>query len=90
MSWQRTILLTLLLGALQYPLWYGKGSFNELWLLGQRVEAQEADVEKLEQRNRAMSAQIQDLKQGQEAIAEIARDELGYIGQSEHYYRVKP
>ncbi len=90
MAWQRTFLLMILLGALQYPLWYGRGSVNELRQLSKRVEQQKTEVEQLEQRNRAISAQIQDLKQGQEAVAEIARDELGYIGKNEHYYRVKP
>jgi cell division protein FtsB len=87
---KRTIFLLIALAALQYPLWAGKGNVKEVRQLGAEVTNSKADVEKLEQRNRALSAQIQDLKQGQEAVAEIARDELGYISNGEHYYRVKP
>lgn len=88
MHWMRSLLLLICLGGLQYPLWFGKGSVKELGVLKERVKVQKVEVNNLGQRNRAMTAQIQDLKQGQEAVAEIARDELGFIGTKEHYYRV--
>ncbi len=87
---KRTLFLFIALAALQYPLWVGKGNVTEVRQLGIQVNNSKIEVEKLEQRNRALSAQIQDLKQGQEAVAEIARDELGYISNNEHYYRIKP
>ena len=87
---KRTIFLLVAFAVLQYPLWVGKGNVKEVRQLGVEVTDSKTNVEKLEQRNRALSAQIQDLKQGQEAVAEIARDELGYISNNEHYYRVKP
>ncbi|WP_434779189.1 septum formation initiator family protein [Neisseria sp. Ec49-e6-T10] len=89
MNWWRTLFLVVALAALQYPLWMGKGNFNEVRLSKKRVEIQKQEVDKLERRNKAMSAEIQDLQQGQEAIAEIARDEIGYIAPGEHFYRIK-
>lgn len=88
MHWLRSLVLLVCLGGLQYPLWFGKGSVKELRVIKERVKEQKIEVNNLEQRNRAMAAQIQDLKQGKEAVAEIARDELGFIGEKEHYYRV--
>ncbi len=87
---KRTLFLLATIAALQYPLWVGKGNVKEVRELGTQVTNSKTDVEKLELRNRALTAQIQDLKQGQEAVAEIARDELGYISNGEHYYRIKP
>ena len=89
MVWWRTLLLTVFLVALQYPIWWGKGSFRELKLQKNRLAVQKLEVEKLELRNRAMIAQIQDLKEGEDAVAEIAREELGFISKDEHYYRIK-
>ena len=86
---KRTLLLLFLLAGVQYPIWFGKGNVQDLRALKSRVEQKQEQVTRLEIRNRMVAEQIKDLKQGQEAIAEIARDELGFIADKEHYYRIK-
>ena len=39
-------------------------------------------------RNNFLNAEVEDLAHGQEAIAEIARVELGYVQDGEVYYRI--
>ncbi|MDT1000423.1 septum formation initiator family protein, partial [Pseudomonas aeruginosa] len=48
----------------------------------------ERDNEGLQQRNDALAAEVKDLKEGQSAIEERARSELGMIKPGEKFYRV--
>lgn len=82
--------LVLILAALQYPLWVGKGSLRDVWRLEKQVAAQEQEVQKMSVRNKVLAAEIADLKQGNEAVAEISRDQMGYISKGEIFYRIKP
>lgn len=81
--------LLLILAGLQYPLWVGKGSMRDVWRLEKQVATQELSVQKLSIRNKALTAEIADLKLGNEAIAEISRDQMGYISKGEIFYRIK-
>ncbi len=81
------ILLALLL-LLQYRLWVGDGSFAEVWQLHQDVGQQQAENDQLKERNAALDADVQDLKQGLDAIEERAREELGMIKQDEIFYQI--
>jgi cell division protein FtsB len=81
------ILLVLLL-LLQYRLWVGEGSLAEVSNLQKEIAAQQQELAKLRQRNRALQAEVQDLKQGLEAIEERARSELGMIKEGETFYQV--
>jgi cell division protein FtsB len=87
MRWLVLLLGTLLV-ILQYTLWVGDGSFAEVWRLHQEVESQREENESLSERNRALSAEVEDLKQGLEAIEERARVELGMIQEGEVFYQV--
>ena len=55
---------------------------------GARVEAQKAANAQLKTRNDKLSAEVEDLKQGSEAIEERARSELGLVKPGETFYRV--
>jgi len=81
-------LLFLLLLALQYRLWVGDGSLAEVWDLYQQVETQRDENQRLLERNQALEAEVQDLKQGLEAIEERAREELGMIKEGETFYQI--
>ena len=81
------ILLVLLL-VLQYRLWVGEGSLAELRTQQQALAEQKAEIERLQSRNRALEAEVRDLKQGLEAIEERARSELGMIKQGETFYQI--
>ncbi|MGC9456910.1 MAG: cell division protein FtsB [Halothiobacillaceae bacterium] len=82
------ILLTVLLIALQYRLWMAEGSIRDLWAVEEEVKARELDVQRLEERNRVIEAEVIDLKTGLDAIEARARSELGLIGEDEMFFQV--
>ena len=83
-------ILILLLILLQYRLWLGEGGFTDVRRLEQRVAEQAQENEVLLQRNRELQAEVEDLRQGYEAIEERARSELGMVGEEEEFYQVVP
>ncbi|MDR9433069.1 MAG: cell division protein FtsB [Spiribacter sp.] len=80
--------LVLLVLLLQSRLWLGDGSIPAVWQLGQTLQAQKNQNAELDERNRALAADVADLRQGVEGIEERARRELGMIGEDETFYRV--
>ncbi|MGD8614802.1 MAG: cell division protein FtsB [Gammaproteobacteria bacterium] len=87
MRWLVWLLIGLLV-MLQYKLWIGDGSLAEVWELYQQVEEQKAENQQLRERNQALEAEVQDLKQGLEAIEERAREELGMVREDETFYQI--
>ena len=57
--------------------------------LGDLYRAVTSDLA-LAQRNRELQAEVEDLRQGLEAVEERARSELGLIKQDEEFYQVVP
>lgn len=82
------VLLLALLAWLQYRLWFGSGGEREVAALEARVERQARDNAGLRQRNDALAAEVEDLKSGEAAVEERARNELGMIKPGETFYRV--
>ena len=82
------IVFALLILALQYPLWLGKGGWLRVRELNTQVEAQKDVNIGLKARNAALDAEVRDLKQGTEAIEERARSELGLLKPGETFYQV--
>jgi len=82
------LLLTGLLGHLQYRLWFGVGSVSAVATLQSEVAAQIRQNTGLQQRNDALAAEVNDLKTGDVAVEERARNELGMIKPGEVFYRV--
>jgi len=56
--------------------------------LEQEIETVQAEVNTLQERNKALNAEVMDLKTGIEAIEERARSEMGMIKKDEIYYQV--
>lgn len=81
-------ILCMLLILLQYRLWVGEGSLAEVNNLKKEIATQKLELEQLRQRNRALTAEVQDLKQGLDAIEERARSELGMIRKGETFYQI--
>ncbi len=81
------ILLALLL-LLQYPLWFGKGSWLKVWDNNLQLEAQKSANELLQQRNAVVDADVRDLKAGSDALEERARSELGMVRQGEVFFQI--
>ncbi|HUH00264.1 MAG TPA: cell division protein FtsB [Gammaproteobacteria bacterium] len=86
----RTVLYTLLalLALLQVRLWVSDDGYRAAWRLADQVEAQQEENEALRERNRALAAEVGDLKTGLDAVEEIARSELGMIRSGETLYQV--
>jgi cell division protein FtsB len=81
------ILLVLLIW-LQYKLWLGDGGIPEVLELEQEIDTVQSEVNRLEERNKALNAEVMDLKKGIEAIEERARSEMGMVKKDEIYYQV--
>jgi len=80
--------LLLAIGFVQYPLWLGKGGWLRVWEIDRQLSAQRGTNQKLELRNAVLDAEVQDLKQGVEAVEERARSELGMIRQDEIFFQI--
>ena len=83
-----TLILALLIAALQYPLWLGKGSWLKAWEGDQELSKQNVENARLKARNASLDAEVKDLKTGYEAIEERARSELGMVKQDEIFFQV--
>jgi len=79
------IILLLVLVALQFRLW---GEVSEVRGLREMVEQQLKENVSLRERNEALAAEVEDLRDGLEAIEERARAELGLIQEDEEFFLV--
>lgn len=82
------LLLLLLLVLFQYQLWFGTGNLRSAWSLQRQVEAQKQENAGLSKRDQALAAEVKDLKQGQAAVEEQARSDLGMIKKGETFYQI--
>lgn len=87
MKWLWCILALMIL-LLQVRLWTGEGSFVQAWQLQHRIAEQKAANAKLETRNDRLLAEVNDLRQGNGAIEERARNNLGMIRKGETFFLV--
>ncbi|HSH98620.1 MAG: cell division protein FtsB [Methylophilaceae bacterium] len=83
-----TLIFVILIAALQYPLWLGKGSWLRVWDLSRQISEQKDKNAVLKARNDTLDAEVRDLKQGYAAIEERARNELGMVKQDEVFYQI--
>lgn len=89
MKWLVALFAALLL-LLQYRLWLSPDGVHEVLRLQSAVAAQQAENERLLERNRQLAAEVRDLKQGYAALEERARSDLGMISGNETFYQVVP
>jgi len=82
------LLLVALLTVLQYKLWLGDGGLRDVRKLEQTLAGRMAENERLRQRNRALEAEVRDLKTGLDAYEERARLEMGMIREGETFFRI--
>ncbi|MFI4970732.1 MAG: cell division protein FtsB [Lysobacterales bacterium] len=87
LRWLALALLIVLI-ALQVHFWTGRGGMREVWHLQQQVAEQKAENAQLKKRNETLSAEVDDLKHGDEAVEERARSELGLLKPGETFYQV--
>ncbi len=81
------IILIIALIVLQHKLWLGDGNLLQLISLERKLDEHRNENSKLAARNRALEADIKELKSGEQALEEQARYELGMIKEDEVYYQ---
>lgn len=79
------IVLVILMLALQFQLWQ---EYRNVQALHELVAAQQEENARLWARNEALAAEVEDLREGLEAIEERARSELGLIGEDEEFFLI--
>ncbi len=87
MRWLALALL-LCLAAAQVELWSSRSGVRSVMELQNQIEAQMRENAALRERNLALDAEVQDLKQGLEAVEERARSEMGMIRENEVFYQI--
>lgn len=82
------VFLVVLIVLLQYRLWYGDGSFKQTKKYQLQLGQLQQQLDIKQQRNKALEAEVFDLRKGKEAIEEVARHDLGLIKQDETFFQV--
>jgi cell division protein FtsB len=82
------VLLTGLIVAIQYPLWFGKGGWLRVRDIDRQLADQRTKNEALQARNAALDGEVRDLKQGFDAVEERARFELGLVRDGEVFFQI--
>jgi cell division protein FtsB len=83
-----TLALAALLLLIQYPLWLGKGGWLAVQDMESQVDAMRQKTDALKARNAKLESEVRDLKDGNGAVEERARYELGMIKQNEIFVQV--
>lgn len=82
--------MLLLLIAIQYPLWLGKGGWLKVYEMEKQLELQQAKNSLLSLRNAKLTGDVKDLKDGSRAIEERARVEHGMLKEGEFFVQILP
>ena len=81
-------ILGALVVAIQYPLWLGKGGWLRVWEVERQLAEDRSHNRRLQLRNAGLAAEVNDLKEGLEAIEERARFEQGMVKKDEIFYQI--
>jgi cell division protein FtsB len=87
MRWVALVLFALLCAA-QSELWSAYGGIPNVLTLEQQIALQTQENAELHERNQALDAEVQDLKQGLQAIEERARSDVGMIAAGETFFQI--
>ncbi|MFA7665470.1 MAG: cell division protein FtsB [Burkholderiaceae bacterium] len=82
------VILSGLLVLIQYPLWLGKGGWLRVWELDRQIAQQRVVNGRLAARNDALAAEVDDLREGRQAVEERARYDLGMIRPGEIFVQI--
>lgn len=89
MPYLSALLIIIFIG-LQYKLWFGDSGVFDLLKLEKKAEQQAHLNQKLDAQNMSLIADIKELKSGDQALEEQARQTLGMIKDDEIYFQVLP
>ena len=83
-----TFIFVILILALQYPLWLGKGGWLNVISLDKQIDQQLKVNEQIKSENDILLAVVQDLKNGTDVIEGKARFDLGLIKKNETFFLI--
>lgn len=85
-----SLALMLVLVGLQYQIWLGNGGLKfQHESMKQKARHMQEHNKQLTARNQELKAEVDDLKNGYEAISEIARNQYKYIQAGETFYKIQ-
>ena len=84
------VILLLLLGMLQYQIWTGRGSVQQVSSMSQALDQQRTANAQLQTEVARLQSEISDLKEGLDTVEEKARYELGMVKADEIFVHVAP
>ena len=87
MRWLLVTLL-LLLGVLQYRLWFAEGSLAEQHRLQAQIEEQTRINKDLQARNAVLEREVLELQSGNKGVEQRAREQLGLVREGETFYQI--
>jgi cell division protein FtsB len=73
---------------LQYALWFSSGGLVQIWRLHHDIAIVQTQNAALAERNTVLQAEVNDLKLGNEALEERARNDLGMVKKNETFYEI--
>lgn len=73
---------------LQFKLWLGEGGYADRHAMVELTQQQNDKNLKLAERNRVLAAEVNDLKNGMEAVEEHARLDLGLVRSHETFIQL--
>lgn len=82
------IILVILLGILQYRLWFASDGLVETIHLKRAIAAQNQKIDSLEKSNSDLKANIGSLKKSAASIENHARKDLGMVKKGEVFYQI--
>ena len=83
-----TAVLIAVLLLLQFQIWTGRGSVQEVSLMKQQLESQRNTNAQLEQQIGRIESEISDLKKGPSTVEEKARYEMGMLKPNEIFVQI--
>lgn len=82
------VLLLLIFTVLQFRLWTGSGSWEQIATLKRDITSQRVVNEDLQRRNERLYSEVDSLKQNLDSIEERARKDMGLVKQNETFYLI--
>jgi len=79
------IALFVLIILLQYRYWFAENGYVDKKRLEKEIAVQQVELEALQAKNDSLRARVDDLKKGDDAIEELARQDLGLIKPGETF-----
>ena len=87
MKWLLAVLIVLL-GVLQYSLWFGADGIGKTFSLKKKITQQQLMNEELYKKNALLTAEVSRLKKEKNTVETLAREKIGMVKADETYYQI--